>query len=328
MPPSRTPRPRRPRALVLLTALVAAVAVVLPTTGASAARPGTEPPVVISVDGLTSTVLTPRTEGAPADFVAIGAPFSLDVSFSSGTPAVPVPLSESRDVTLQVSVSGSTLASTSPTTFVVSKGLTSTTLAGIVLATPGNGVVLTVAAVAPRQEVANVVSGSSDAVDVAKDFTTVEKINGAAGVTVSRDGVGATCSLADRLTCVDLTLPADDGNGDTAFFSTGVCDKVVGVCRSGDLMQVLAAFDLDRATPAVFTIKCAKSLCGNGSIQRNKVYASASGAGALTEAPACSSKGVLEEGQLFCVDYVQARRDGAGITYLPVLMPRDARFSI
>ena len=231
-------------------------------------------------------------------------------------------------MTLQVSVSGSSLASTSRTSLVVTKGRTSAVLDGIVLAAPGNGVVLTVAAVAPRQEVANVISGSSAAVDVAKDFTSVGDIDGKAGVTVSRDGVGATCSLADRLTCVDLTLPADDGNGDAAFFSTGVCDRVVGVCRSGDLMQVLAAFDLDRTTPAVFTIKCAKSLCGNGSIQRNKVYASASGQGALTEAPACSRKGVLDEGQLFCVDYVQARRDGAGITYLPVLMPRDARFSI
>ncbi len=327
MPPSRTSHRRRPKALVLLTALVAAVAVVLPTTGASAAKPGTEPPVNITVTDLKSSVTTPITGGEPTDFVAIGAPLSLDVSFSSGTPAVPVPLSETRDVTLQVSVSGSTLASTSPTTFVVPKGLTSTTLDGIVLATPGNGVVLTVAAVAPRQEVANVVSGTSDAVDVAKDFNDVP-IDGKAGVTVSRNGVGATCSLADRLTCVDLTLPADDGNGNTAFFSTGVCDKVVGVCRSGDLMQVLAAFDLEPTMPAVFTVKCAKELCGNGSIQRNKVNVSVSGSGLLKEAPACSSKGGLEPLQEFCVDYVSARRDGAGVTYLPVLMPRDARFSI
>jgi hypothetical protein len=310
---------------VLLTALTAVVALVLPTTGASAKPAPPPPPVVITVTDLVSSVTTPITGGQPLDFVAIGAPFALAVTFTSA--GVPAPISETRDVTLQVSVTGSSFASGSRTSFVVPKGHVDALLEGIVLAVPGNGVVLTVAAVAPRQETSTVVAGKTSAVDVAKDFNDVP-INGAVGVTVSRDGVDTTCSLADRLTCVDLILPADGDNGDKAFFSTGVCDKVVGSCRSGDLMQVLAVFDLEPTNPATFVIKCAKSLCGNGSIQRNVVNVSVAGSGLLEPAPACTDKGVLEEGQPFCVDYVQARRDGAGVTYLPVLMPKDARFSI
>lgn len=327
MPPHLTSR-SRPRALVLLTALVATAALVLPTTGASAAKPEPAPPVFITVTDLASSVTTPLTGGEPADFVAIGEPLSLAVTFTSGDPALPVALSETRDVTLEVSASRSTLASDSARTFVVPKGMTWASLEGIVLATPGNGVVLTVSAVAPRQEVANVVDGLAPAVDVAKDYDDITSIDAKGGVTVSRDGVGTTCSLEDRLTCVDLVLPADEGNGDRAFFSTGICGGVVGSCRSGDLMQVLADFQLTETNPATFIVKCAKSLCGNGSIQRNVVNVSVSGSGLLTPAPACAEKGVLATGQDFCVDYVQARRDGAGITYLPVLMPKDARFSI
>ena len=44
-------------------------------------------------------------------------------------------------------------------------------------------------------------------------------------------------------------------------------------------------------------------------------------------APSCESKGVIQPGHEFCVDYVQSKRDGSGDTYLFLLLARDARGS-
>lgn len=325
MTPSRSTRHRPVRLLVLATALTVAAAVGLPVSTAAASKPAPSP-VVITVTDVGSTVTTPDTRGAPDDFVVVGGPLSVDVAFTLD--GVPTPISDSRDVTLELSVVGSSFAAGSTTSLVVSRGAVGGTFTGVVLAEAANDVVLTVRATAPANVVDGVAPADSPVFDVARTFASVDGFDGDAGVTVSQEGVGVPCTLApDRLTCVDLVLPAIEGNGDVAFFSTGVCGGSVTCAADRDLLQVLAAFSLPKENPATLIVKCAKSLCGNGSIQSNVVKASVEPRGALTDAAPCSAKGVVDEGLDFCTDYVQSRRDGAGLTYLYLLMREDARMS-
>lgn len=319
---SRLGRPRR--ALVLLTALTAAAAVVLPTAGAHAGKPAPPPPVVITVDDLTSSVTTPDTPGAPADVVVVGEPFALDVSFSRA-------ISETKDVTLSLSADGSSFAPGSTTSLVVGRGATGGTFGGIVLAQAANDVTLTVSATAPTREARDVQPGTSAPFDVAKDYDDYEIAAPDGGYSVSRAGVGVPCEATpERPLCSDLVLPASGSNGGVAFFSTGVCSVGDG-CAGNDVLQVLAQFELSKQDPATLVVKCDKALCGGGAIKSNVLLASLAprGAGGLLEpVPACGAKGVIDEDLESCVDYVQSKRDGSGDTYLYWLLPRDARFSI
>ena len=47
----------------------------------------------------------------------------------------------------------------------------------------------------------------------------------------------------------------------------------------------------------------------------------------LTPAPECTSKGVVNEGADFCVDYKQSTKDNAGDVHLFVLFTKDGRIS-
>ena len=105
-------------------------------------------------------------------------------------------------------------------------------------------------------------------------------------------------------------------------------DASVGCARGRDVLQVLAAFELPRSSPATLIVKCDKVLCAGGAIRNYAPKVSLAATGLLQPAPPCPSKGVVGVGQDFCVDFVQSKRDGSGDTYLFVLMVRDARMSI
>ncbi len=318
---------RRRRALLVLTPLLVLIPLLTPM--AQAAKPSPSPAVWIVVRDILSSVQTPQTAGSPADFIARDEPFAVVVDFLAGD--VPTAMSTNRAVTLEVSVAtGASAFSTASQRFVtVPAGATSATFPDLVLTEAANGVELLVRATAPSRVVEGVVPGRSPVFDVAEDFAAYG-IDGKDGASASREGAGVACSATpERPTCADLVLPASDTNGDLAFFSTGVCDASVGCAAPGrDVLQVLAAFELPRSNPATLVVKCDKSLCGGGAISRNVVKVSLFPTGPLQDAGACASKGVVDEGVDFCVDYVQSRRDGSGDTHLYLLLLRDARMSI
>jgi hypothetical protein len=319
---------RRRRALLVLTPLLVLVPLLTPM--AQAAKPSPAPAISIVVRDILSSVQTPQTAGSPAVFIARDEAFAVVVDFLAGD--VPTAISTNRAVTLEVSVAAgaSAFSTASQRSVTVPAGATSATFPDLELTEAANGVELLVRATAPSRVVEGVVPGRSPVFDVAKDFAAYDIINAAKdGASVSREGAGVACSATpERPTCADLVLPASPNNGDRAFFSTGVCDASVGCAPERDVLQVLAAFELTRSNPATLVVKCDKSLCGGGAIGSKVLKVSLSATGPLQNAGACASKGVVDDGLEFCVDYVQSRRDGSGDTYFYLLLLRDARMSI
>ena len=327
MPPHPTTRPApRPLFVLIAVALTAALAGV--TVTAAQAGPTPTPPVTISVTDVQSSVVPPVTPGAPADLLVAGESFAVVVSFTDSSGAL-TPISENKSVTLEVSATGGpSFTNVAATKLVVPKGALGGTFTGLALDRASNDVVLSVRATAPAREVTGVVAGVSATLPVARDFASF-KIAGVGGATVSKQGVGLPCTATpEQQTCVDLVLPASAGNGDQAFFSTGVCSASLIGCRPGvDVLQVLARFELPKTAPATMIVKCDKTLCGGGAIVDNVLKVSLAPVGPLGEAPPCATKGVIGADQETCVDYVQSKRDGSGDTHLYWLVPRDARMS-
>lgn len=156
-------------------------------------------------------------------------------------------------------------------------------------------------------------------------------------------GIGGdqACTEATRAdpVCGIVLLPFGAQAG--VSLSTGLCgaaDDAYAPCvkGSGVVLQVLAGMaglGYGPTTPATLLVKCDKSLCGSGGIQRNSLNFSFGGNDSLTEVEPCPAKGTLPPvppGELSkpCVDYVQSKRDGSGDTYLYFLFDRDARVSV
>lgn len=134
--------------------------------------------------------------------------------------------------------------------------------------------------------------------------------------------------------CADLVLPS--GVSSDVVLTTGLCDATVTCGSDKDLVQVLADLTgVTRTTPAKLIVKCDKSACPGGGVPSYKVLFSISPDSSvpLSEAPACSSKNVVDEAYMtpdggYCVDYVQSKRDNAGDLHLYLLFTQDARGSM
>jgi hypothetical protein len=320
----RTPR----RRLIAWTALALATALTgVSATGAHAGQ-ASAAPVQITVEDIRSEVVPPGSEGAPEDVLVAHELFSVDVSFSA-------PISRVTSVTLEIGVTGGpAFTAASATRIVVPKGAVRGSFEQLAVNAAANDVVLSVRAIAPARDVRTVLPGSSlqleprQALHVARDFASIPITDARGGAIVSKQGLGAACTATpEQPTCVDLVLPPSAGNGDQVLFTTGVCSASVGCEPGRDVLQVLAVFELPKQDPATLVVKCDKTLCGVGSITDNVLKVSLAPVGALRAAPACSAKGVIDDGVETCVDYVQSRRDGSGDTHLYWLVPRDARMS-
>ena len=336
----RISRPRRRRAVVLLTALTAAVALVLPTTGALAAKSAPPPPST-STGVATALKLTlgpglalPAGSRAPAQLYSQAQDLTVTVNLvDSGGAAAPYSTNQALDVALTVTQSGSSFLA-GVTTVTVPGGGTTATFAGLRLKAD-NRVRLTATVVSPRKAAGDIAPDTGNAFDVVLKSSTQSLDNGqrASNLLVTAEGaVGVPCTATPEVpTCVDVLLP--NGVGSDVFFSTGTCTGSIG-CRFADrtVLQVLADLGVltryPRNAPATLVVKCDKTLCGGGAIQRNVLQASLDPIGDLRSEPACGSKGVVVAGLESCVDYVQSKRDGSGDTYLFWLVTRDARFSI
>lgn len=340
MPLSRTHHARRSRrALALLTSLITAAAVVLPTSGALASRAPAPPPEPVT-GVATQLALTPGPglvlpEGsrAPERLYSQQQDLTVTVDLVDDLGAAAAySTGQALEVSLAVTQSGSAFLA-GVTTVTVPGGGTTATFTGLRLRAD-NLVRLTASVVSPRKAAAAIAPDTSDPFDVVLRSSTVDVplAQQDTSLLVTAEGFGVPCTATpESPTCVDVLL----GNGVSSdvFFSTGTCTGSIGCQAAGrTVLQVLA--DLETGTrypndaPATLVVKCDKTLCGGGAIQRTELQASLEPTGSLTTAPACSAKGVVDAGLDHCVDYVQSKRDGSGDTYLYWLVTRDARFSI
>lgn len=285
------------------------------TTSATATHIG----VVISNPGITLPA-TPGSFGLV--YVVQDAPFQATLSFLDDSDAL-APLSTNKDTTVTLrsgGCSGAILDST-----VVPAGSTADqTVTGLTL-TARNAA--TVCASAPGARPHTVVTGTSAPFDVLEQMvhSPADQALTSIGGDISANGCEATIASP---VCADLLLPSTSATNDGAgiFMSLGLCDGI-SKC-SGSLVQALVGLDpnvYDNDNPATIVMRCDKSLCGTGSIKKQKLYAALTPTDTPTEAPACPAKGTVGADQTFCVDYVQSTRSNSGDTWLYLLFTQDLR---
>ena len=318
MPQPAASRPGR--VLLVLLACLGLAVTGLVTNAAVAASPA---PTRIQIDAVSSSTAAPAgTPGGSVPYVLVkaGDSFFIDVSFydASGAPA-----SFNTDTTLQISSSTGTL---SPSTGIAPKGATSTRLTTS-LSAAANQVALTVGVATGRgaKEVAPGTSSTGQLFDV------VSQLRFEDSTTNFAQGIGgdANCTNATKSAPVCGIMILPKGAASDVLLSLGACDGTAyTTCGTrGSVVQTLFADGglYSNTAPATLLMKCDKTLCGTGAIQRVPAYFSLGGNDALQLVPACPAKDTLGAGQQMCVDYVQSQRDGSGDTYLSILFTRDAR---
>jgi hypothetical protein len=310
-----------PRILAWVLGVLAVVG--LTATPAFAAKPPPAPLPVIAVsvatdnDGLGGEV--PTVLAKAGDPIALrlttSAPFSLDVTF-----------------TLTVSV-----ADRSPDGVLTPNQVT----------LPANQ--LSVDAVVSYSAVENgvvitpTVGGRGKPIDftavASSPFDSLRTLNFAArGATLF--GNDTCTSTTPETNCGVALLPNSFGSS-LAALSTGetAAECGGGNCKAGStVVQFIAgmkdALGQDLYTPqspATMIYRCDKSQCGNGGVNKFKVYYSYLSSGPLaTEAPACQLKGQANvdpaTGEaVACVDYVNSQRDNAGDLLLYFHFTHDLR---
>ncbi|HEX6247660.1 MAG TPA: hypothetical protein VFZ64_07300 [Nocardioidaceae bacterium] len=314
----------RSRLLALAAVLGVALASLLPGTAVAG------PPVVateLRVESITTPGIalpdTPGTAGLTS-YVTRDVPFEVRVGFyADGQPA---PLSENRAVDLRLTVTSGPDSGRSWTVS-VPKGSPATTFT-VALPSAANGVTLAVQVVNPRH------SGAVELVPAPPFDVLYTSLVASAGSRLTGVGGGGGEGVACDATpeepiCADLLLPS--GSTSPQFLSLGACDGTTAAGCSpeqGLFVQVLAALDsavYTRASPATLVVKCDKTLCGGGAISSSTLLVNLDYGAEPTPAAACPAKGVVGEGQDFCVDYVESNRSNAGDTWLYLRFVRDAK---
>lgn len=311
--PARRPR----RGLVAAVAVLASTAAVLATaTFASAAPPDPTATEITVTSAFSPSITVPDTPGVGSSYVVKDVPF--DVSF-----VMDAPLSTTKSTGVVLTVTSGPDAGTLSVPYDVPAGATSGTIAGAVLPTAANNVTLKVAVDAKKTDVAP----GTLSVDVLK-----RSVSAPAGSQLTGFGGGGGAGVPCEATpaepqCTDLLLPETGGVLSPQLLSEGSC---TGVCngKGSFLFQVLVAVDDDvynKDNPIEVVAKCDKALCKGGGINSYNVYVELTPGSGAQLSPPCTSKGVVSDGQDFCTDYVQSRRDGAGDLYLYVELPIDAK---
>jgi hypothetical protein len=147
-------------------------------------------------------------------------------------------------------------------------------------------------------------------------------------------GLGANdCTSQTNVSvCGVVILPNGIGSPNAAL-ALGSCTATG--CTGGKEVQFIAGLTDDtganlysRTNPATLVLQCDKTKCAGHGVSFYTAKLSLSATGPLTEADACVSKGVIQDGVDFCVDYVASHKDNAGDVLLHVLFFTDMRGTI
>lgn len=310
---------RRPFLTLLALLLAAALGLWLSPMPAGAA-PSSTTTVYLHVTSVsTPSIDVPATPGAPAAFVVAGVPFDVTVSFTDssgdGGNATTLPNGVSQ---LQLT---SSLGKTALGVVAVDSTMTQVTFRGMVIGAAANGVTLSASVTKGNSKGTSPVPSAP--FDVQSTYTTnppgtpLTQIGGSSAVG------GCNATPASPI-CADLVLPS--GSSTSILMSMGLCTGFA-TC-TGSVVQALVGLDngsYSRTNPATLIVKCDKTLCGGGAINRQQLLVQLTPADPLTTAPPCPAKNTIGADQDFCVDYVQSTRDNAGDTWLYLLLDKDAR---
>lgn len=326
----RTPEFGR-RSSLFTAAAMATLATLLAATGVTgtANAASSQPPMATGIGSVTVQGLqAPSGSNAPAVITQTGQSFSVTVTTvgpdDTGT-IVPLPVSDKQDTTFTLSITA--VRSGSPklsgtTKVTVPAGQSSGTATGVVLTGQANGVVLTAKGSASLKDW----QGSTAPFDVSLKATGSDS-----GATFWSTTGGTTPCAPDKTVgnrvCADLILP--NGSLSGLLLTTGLCDSTIGCTSTHDQLQALVDLGTryPNTSPATLVVKCDKSACPGGGVPSYSVLINLDPNGPLSSAPACTSKGVVDPGLSYCVDYVQSKRDNAGDLLLYLLFTQDARIS-
>lgn len=282
---------------------------------ATAAPPPPAPLPVISVE--VSTAATGLGGAVPAVLAKAGDPITLNLT-SSQT------FNQDVTFTLGVSVSdGVPDGVLTPNQVTLKANTTAIDPVMVTYSAVENGVLITPTIVGKGKVI-------SFTADPSTPFDSLRTLNFTGkGATV----VGAAdCTQTTPETNCGVALLPLTFTSDLAAMSTGAtaqgCGNPVGSCKPGStVVQFVAALDgYTQVAPATMIFRCDKSQCGNGGVNKFKVYYTYASSGPLdTEAPACLVKGQTNAGGEACVDYVNSSRDNAGDTLLYFNFIHDLR---
>jgi hypothetical protein len=301
--------------------LGALLAVLVPMTSATAAKPAPAPVLGVAThivfdDISTPTIDVPDAPGAVGlVYVVKDVGFRTQLRFLDDAEAA-APLSANKTVTVTV-FDGTTSLGTAD----VAPGAMAATLDLTAIGTAASGVRLNAsAATKPRP-----VTGTSAAFDVLieSDIINADGVSTIGG----QGGTTTSCNATPAFPiCADLIPPLAGSFGNDGLLSRGLCPA--GEKCADSYVQVLTTIDrADYTDPATLVMKCDKTLCGGGAIKSNHLTVTLIAGSPGVEAPACPAKNTVgtDPAVPFCVDYVQSTRDNAGDTFLYLLFLQDAK---
>jgi hypothetical protein len=282
--------------------------------------------LAISVMG-AALPTTPGTEGL--DYAVAGEPFAVTVTslyddnVEDRLAPKPTPLSSTSAVKIVLTVPSGVTGNLDPRS--IPAGQTTVTFPGLQRAAAGSDLVMQ----AKTQTGSLKVSGT-ETFDVLIEDTDIDPEAARTTIGGASVDVYEGCNVTEaKPICADLLPPTGQEFAAGGLLSRGMC---VGSDCKDSYIQPLVAFTqpttdgtADRADPATLIMKCDKTLCGQGGINKQKLTVELRPADDATQAPACPAKGVVDTDQLFCVDYVQSTRDNAGDTFLYLLFVVDAK---
>jgi hypothetical protein len=315
---------RRWGAVSARAAVLAATTLLAPLVvgAASLAQAGASPPTGISVAVTTDN--TGLGGAVPDVLVQAGAPFTLTVNLT------PAGTSFNKDTVLDLTPTGSSLHGTfSPATITMRAGVSQASFP-VSYSAADNGVRLKASVASPKTKVAPGQSASFDVV-----ATLVRLARGdpqfPTGVGVGDAGCSSSTSEPE---CGIVVLPQDI-NSPAGALTLGRCTADLNCTPGSQVVQFVADLGTryDTFHPATLIFRCSKQLCRNtnNGIQAFTLKVSQSASGPLNRvSQPCIAKGVadngLHNGDTFCTDYVQSRRD-SGALLLYLLFTQDMRGS-
>jgi hypothetical protein len=312
----RTGRRRRITVVSAITVLIAS----LVTAFGSPASAGSLPAPTLIAASVTSDFVAPCAPpscSAPPVLVAQNVAFNVTITLTAagGTPA-----GFNKDTTLALVAPGP--GTLNPSSVVMPKN-TSTATFPVAYSTYANSVTVSVASGNGKNAIPAV---GSNAFDVLQSLRTAS----AAANTPFQDGTGLDdCLTTDAADPICGRVVLNNGSNTNVVLSSGSCAGI-GCNTKGTVAQVIADLGglYTRAAPAEMVIRCYRTICGSGGVNKYKPLISQSATGTLVQAPACPAKNTIGSDQTACVDYVQSTREGADNLFLVVLFLDDFRASL
>jgi hypothetical protein len=305
-------------ALLLVAGLFAS------SVGAAPSGAATQPQLIVSVSTDNSALAGAPGAALPAVLAAQDTPtIKVTISLSDGTD-----LSKGTVINLTALHSATTgpLGAFSPGSVTVpTKGSSATFSVAYTEAEDG----ITLRAAPKKTTSTSPLPGDSLSFDVLDTLKFTPK-----GDPSLTTGLGAdTCTSQTKVSvCGVVILPKGIGSP-AAALSTGACTDLL--CTGGKEVQFIAGLTDDaganlysRTNPATLVLQCDKTKCAGHGVSFYTAKLSLSATGPLTVAAACTSKGVIQSTEQFCVDYVASHKDNAGDVLLHVLFFTDMRGTI